>query len=140
MARRFLSLVWLGVLLVLVACGPSVPSVSLHEASRTGKVELVKQHIKAKTDVNKKNAQGYAPLHLAAMSGHAEVVDALIGAGADTKALDPKKKTALNLAAANRHTDVVNLIQVLTAARPKTGGGRGLIDGGLGVSDAMNSF
>lgn len=124
----------------LVACGPSVPSVSLHDASRTGKIELVKQHIKAKTDVNKKNSQGYTPLHLAAMSGHGEVVDALMNAGADPNVLDPKKKTALALAMENRHKDVADLLRVLSAGKPKSGGGRGLIDGGLGVSEAMNAF
>jgi len=140
MKRRFSYLFLVTMSAVLIGCGPSVPSVSLHEASRTGKIELVKQHIKAKTDVNKKNAQGYTPLHLAAMAGQGEVVDALIHAGADPKILDPKKKTALRLAAEGRHKDVVDLIQVLTAERPKTGGGRGLIDGGLGVSEAMDAF
>jgi len=38
--------------LVLVGCGESPPDISIHHAASVGKIEAVKQHLAAGTDVN----------------------------------------------------------------------------------------
>jgi len=53
--------------LVLVGCGPSV---EIHEAARTGNIEVVKQYLAAGGDVNAKNDDGRTPLHWAPLESH----------------------------------------------------------------------
>ena len=57
---------------LVVGCGPSV---DIWEATRTGNVEAVKQHLAAGADVSAKNVDGWTPLHLATTK---EVVELLI--------------------------------------------------------------
>ena len=51
---------------VLVGCGPSVPDITIHKAVEYGNIYDVKQHLKAGTDVNKKNWEGKTPLDFSA--------------------------------------------------------------------------
>ena len=80
---------------VLVGCGKSqspepptaeTPDASLWEAAMFGKIEAVKRHIAAGTDLNAKDEWGTTPLHYAAIEGHKEVVELLIAEGADVNA------------------------------------------------------
>ena len=52
---------------VLVGCGPSV---DIHEAARTGNIEVVKQYLAAGGDVDAKDEDGKTPLQLAALNDH----------------------------------------------------------------------
>jgi len=40
---------------VLLGCGPSAPDISIVDAAYKGKIEAVKQHLAAGTDVNAKD-------------------------------------------------------------------------------------
>lgn len=136
------SLLWFAALataalLGLVGCGPSTPRGSLHSAVEKGDLKTVQQHIAFGTDVNAPNSSGYTPLHLAARQGNVEIVKALLKAGADPNRQGPNGETALALAQQNQHAEVIVLLAPQAPARK---GGRGLIDGGLGVSEAMEGF
>jgi len=76
------------------------PDISIHHAAGFGKIEAVKQHIAAGTDVNTLNesrfGQHRTPLHYAARWGQKEVVELLIAAGADVNVKFEDGKTALN--------------------------------------------
>ncbi|MCH2181925.1 MAG: ankyrin repeat domain-containing protein [Mariniblastus sp.] len=79
---------------LLVGCGPNI-----HEATWTGNIQLVKQHIDANVDVNGKNEKGETPLHIAAVFCHEEIVELLIANGADVHAGDEIGWTPLHRAA-----------------------------------------
>jgi len=121
--------------LLCVACGPSAPSISLTQAAQNGNFKAVQQHIAAKSDLNKPDSAGWTPLHLAAMKGDLAIVEALTTAGADVKRKGPGGKTPLDVAREKRQTVVVQFFQ----ERAQKRGGRGLIDGGLGVSEALDN-
>jgi hypothetical protein len=118
-----------------IACGQSAPRITLHHAIENGNLKAVQQHIAAKTDLNKADQSGWSPLHLAAMKGDLPIVQALATAGADLKRKGKGGKTPLDVAREKGQTAVVQFLQ-----QPrKKGGGRGLIDGGLGVSEALDN-
>ncbi|WP_422361983.1 ankyrin repeat domain-containing protein [Reichenbachiella sp.] len=60
-----------------------MPSMTIHEAVFMGNFEAVKAHVKAKTDLNEKDAYGSAPLSIAATFGKTDVAKLLINSGAD---------------------------------------------------------
>jgi ankyrin repeat protein len=123
-----------------LGCGPSAPRISLHQAVQDGNLYAVRKHIAAKTDLNKTDANGWTPLHLAAMKGNLPMVQALSEAGADVKRKGKGGKTPLDVAREARQTAVVQYLQQLLQQR--TAGhsrGRGLIDGGLGVSEVLDN-
>jgi ankyrin repeat protein len=71
---------------LLVGCGgPSKPpDISIHDAARTGRIEAVKQHLIAGTDVNAKNNIGASPLDLATLFNQSEIADLLRKHGGKT--------------------------------------------------------
>ena len=75
---------------VLVGCGeaqpPEPPDISIHDAARTGRIEAVKQHLIAGTDVNAKNNIGASPLDLATLFNQSETADLLLKHGGKTAA------------------------------------------------------
>jgi ankyrin repeat protein len=123
--------------LFLIGCRPTAPSVPIHEAAKSGRLDLVQRHIKAGTGINKKDITGWTPLHWAAMRGHAKVVEALVAGGADVKIAGLMNKTALNLAVEHQRPAVIQILQAAEAA-PR-GRGRPLIDGGAGVSGVLDN-
>lgn len=125
-----LSLAWL-----LTACGQKGPIISIHTAVEHNDLQTVQKHIAAKTDLNAKNSAGYTALHLAAMKGYAPIVEALLAAGADPTRKGPQGKTPLDVAREKGQNAIVQLLETKPGR-----GGRGLIDGGLGVSEAMDAF
>jgi hypothetical protein len=110
------------------------PSITLHRAVEQGNLKVVQQHIVAKTDLNKTDAAGWTALHLAAMKGDMAIVQALCAAGADVNAKGPAGKTPLAVAREKRQMSIVQFLQ-----QPHEKRGRGLVDGGLGVSGALDS-
>jgi len=126
---------------LLAACGPSAPRRSLHSAVQRGDVKIVEQHIAAGSDLNIKDASGWTPLQQAAMKGDLPIVEALVQGGANVGEPGPQGKTALDVARERGQTAVVEYLQANLTAQPESpSGGRRLIDGGLGVSDAMDAF
>ncbi len=73
---------------LLVGCGesqsPEPPDISIHDAARTGRIEAVKQHLIAGTDVNAKNNIGASPLDLATLFNQSEIADLLRKHGGKT--------------------------------------------------------
>ena len=43
---------------VLVGCGPQAPDLSIQHATTLAKIEIIKQHIAAGTDINEKDSYG----------------------------------------------------------------------------------
>ena len=102
---------------VLVGCGESqspepptakAPDRSIHNAAYDRKIELIKQHLAAGTDVNAKNEQGRTPLHVAAWDSQASVL--LIEKGADVNAKDDDGNTPLHEAASDGNKEIVELL------------------------------
>lgn len=72
------------------------PTMTIHEATFMGNVEAVKAHVKAKTDLNQKDAYGSAPLSIAATFGKTEVAKLLIDSGADMNVKSADGSTPLH--------------------------------------------
>jgi ankyrin repeat protein len=122
--------------LCLVGCGPAAPQGTLHQAVEKGNLKAVQQHIAAKSDLNKKNSAGWTPLHLAAMKGDLAIVKALVKAGADMNRKGKDGKTPLDVAGEKGQTAIVKFLQEPNQERPS----RRLIDGGLGVGEALDNM
>jgi len=52
----------------------------LHNAARSGNIEIVKVLLSAGYDPNAVNAEGFTPLHIAAQAGHVEIAELLLNA------------------------------------------------------------
>jgi ankyrin repeat protein len=130
---RPVVLCWICCLCVL-GCGQAPPAISLHQAVERGNLKAVQQHIAVKSDLNKPDASGWTPLHLAAMKGDLPIVQALSAAGADVKRKGKNGKTALEMAREKHQMAVAEFLQQRGEKR-----GRGLIDGGLGVSEVLDN-
>ena len=117
-------------------CGPERPKTTLHQAVQKGDVKIVQQHVAARTDLNIKDTHGWTPLHFAAMKGNLAIVKTLVAGGADTAAAGPGGRTPLDMAREKGQTAVAQYLQTV---KPAGGGrqGRGLVDGGLGVSEVL---
>tara|TARA_Y100001933_G_scaffold58737_1_gene58748 strand:- start:352 stop:825 length:474 start_codon:yes stop_codon:yes gene_type:complete len=97
---------------VLVGCGPpKAPDISILDAAGHGRIEAVKQHIAAGTDVNAKDILPWTPLHRAAEYGHKQIAELLIVNGADLEAKTPiDEMTPLIGALMGDHTELVELL------------------------------
>ena len=93
---------------VLVGCGPSM---SLHEAAKTGNIEAVKQHLDAGTDVNAEDHYKSTPLEFAAQGGHKKIAELLIAEGADVNAKGEVQLTPLNLAILRNNKEITELLR-----------------------------
>ena len=82
--------------------GKTIEELSIHEAARQGKIEAVKQHLAAGTDVNAKDDDGFTPLHYA--PGHKEIAELLIAGSAEVNAKDTRGRTPLHYAATVSYT------------------------------------
>ena len=96
---------------ILVGCGPSEPlDISIHDAARIGRIDAVKQHLAAGTDVNAKDVVGMTPLHRATYQGYKEIAELLIAKGADVNAKDEGGKTSLHFATGYGRNEIVELL------------------------------
>jgi ankyrin repeat protein len=96
---------------LLVGCGPSEPlDISIHDAARIGRIDAVKQHLAAGTDVNAKDVVGMTPLHRATYQGYKEIAELLIAKGADVNAKNNSGWTPLHEAAYKGHMEIVELL------------------------------
>ncbi len=83
------------------------PSVSLHLAALQGDIDAVRQHLKAGSDLNAKDAFGSSPLVIAATFGRTGVAKALIEAGAELEVRNNDAATPLHIAAFLCHAEIV---------------------------------
>jgi len=116
----------LALLLIGAGCGEQEdsetaarpPRVPLHTAALQGNVTAVRQHIKAGSDLDRKDAYGSTPLVVAATFGKTEAARALIEAGADTSISNREGATPLHIAAFLCHREIVQAL--LDAGADKT--------------------
>ena len=89
----------------------SAPGVGLHEAVIQGDMVAIRQHIKAGSDLDEKEANGgSSPLITAAVFGKTEIALALIEAGADVNYLNNEGSTPLHTAAFFGRTEIVEAL------------------------------
>lgn len=118
------------VILLTIACNESdkttttkssvdKPKVDIQTAILSDKLDIVKQHIEAGTDINKKEQMsGSTPLISAATFGKTAIVKALIDAKADLSIKNNEGATALHTAAFFCRVEIVQLL--LDAKADKT--------------------
>jgi len=95
------------------------PKMDLQAAIISGNLEVVKQHIEAGTDINKKDQMsGSTPLITAASFGKKSIAKALIDANADPDIKNNEGSTALHSAAFFCHIEIVQML--LDAGADKT--------------------
>ena len=88
-----------------------VPQMDMQTAIVSDNREVVKQHIEAGTDLNKKDAMsGSTPLITAASFGKIDIAKALINAGADLSAKDNDGSTALHVASFFCRVEIVQAL------------------------------
>lgn len=117
------KLAWLLALLVTVGCNdqkgftqqaPSKtnsPEIDIHSAVISNNVELIRQHIKAGTNLNEKDPYGgSSPLISAAVFGKTEIAQILIEAGADINIQNNEGSTALHSAAFFCRPEIVKML------------------------------
>ena len=94
---------------VLVGCGPSM---DIHEAAKSGNIEVIREAINAGVYLNEKTEVWmYTPLHIASAEGHREIVELLITKGADVNIKNYYGFTALDEASRYNHLKCVKLLQ-----------------------------
>ncbi len=86
------------------------PSVDIHTAAFMGNLKAIQEHIKAGTDLNKKDQYGSTPLVITATFGKAEAAEALIIGGADLHIRSNDGATPLHIAAFFCRVDVVKAL------------------------------
>jgi len=87
------------------------PEMNINAAVLSGNLEAVKQHIKAQTDINEKEAMsGSTPLITAASFGKNEIAKVLIDAGADLAIKNNDGSTALHTAAFFCRVEIVQML------------------------------
>jgi ankyrin repeat protein len=82
----------------------------LHAAAEKGHTKIVKELIKAGTDLNATNYGGYTPLYWAAEKGHTEIAKELIKAGTDLNATSNSGSTPLHAAALKGHNEIAEAL------------------------------
>jgi ankyrin repeat protein len=101
-------------------------------------LRLVQQHIESRSDLDARDTNDWTALHLAALRGNLSIVKALVTGGADVQAAGRGGKSPLDLARERGQVAVAKYLVELPA-KGQRATGRGLVDGGLGVSGAMET-
>jgi hypothetical protein len=112
------AIVVLNILLILNGCNKqqekveiAPPKVDLHSAVVTNNLDLIRQHIKAGTDINVlEPTHASTPLITAAALGRPEAAKILIDAGANMNIKNNEGSTALHAAAFLCRTDIVQAL------------------------------
>tara|TARA_B000000460_G_C21330200_1_gene312463 strand:+ start:90 stop:503 length:414 start_codon:yes stop_codon:yes gene_type:complete len=121
--------------LALAGCGGEKGDI--HAAVFAGDLPKVKQLVAGGVDINKRDKKKVTPLHLAAFQGnkhHIAMTKWLLANGANVKARDHEGKTPLDVANERGNTEIADVIR----GGRTGGGGRQLIDGGVGVSEVLD--
>lgn len=88
----------------------TTPKASIHEAAFMGNVDAMKAHIKAKSDLNEKDAYGSSPLTIATIFNKPEVAKLLIEGGADINIKSADGSTPLHSAAFFCRKDIAQML------------------------------
>lgn len=89
----------------------AAPEMDIQTAVISGNLEVVKQHIEAGTNINRKDQMsGSAPLVSAVSFGRTAIAKALIDAGADLNLKNNEGSTALHVAAFFCHIEIVQML------------------------------
>lgn len=86
------------------------PNVDIHTATFFANYKAVEQHIKAGTDINKKDQFGSTPLHVALTFGRTDIAMALIDVDADLTVKNPQGSTPLHIASFFCRTEIVKAL------------------------------
>jgi uncharacterized protein len=86
------------------------PPMDLNSAAFLGNTDVIRQHIKAGSDLNKKDDYGSTPLHTTTVFGKTEAALILINAGADINILNADGSTPLHTAAFFCRTEIVKAL------------------------------
>ena len=123
---------------------PPPPELSIWDAAELGRVEVVRQHLAARTDVNVRGGiTGLTALHQAAFHGHTAIATLLIDAGADVNATDRRGWTPLHSTVYWGHNEIAELLLANGAqVNAKAGDGRTPLDWAeqLGAEDIAKLF
>ena len=92
--------------------GAKAPDISIHEAVGKGRIETVKQHLTAGTDVNVKNDDGLTALNVATYFKNKEIAEFLISKGADVNTKEENSLTPLHLTAFDEYKEIAELLIV----------------------------
>lgn len=95
---------------------------ALHYASFYGHWQLVKVLLKARANLNVRDAFGYTPLHLAALEGHQTVSEILLRSGVDVHLKNKSGQTAIDIARLYGQDGLVTMLKLVTAASDVTKG------------------
>lgn len=104
------------IILVASLCTISLSAMDIFQASRTGKIEKIRELITAGINVNVQDENGYTPLSLAISSERItsedmhEIVRILLNAGANPNLPDDRGYTPINEAVYRRFHTIVDLI------------------------------
>ena len=99
------------------ATAPPPPALALWDAAELGRVEDVRRHLAAGTDVNARGGiTGLTALHRAAFHGRVAVAALLIEAGADVNAASRGGETPLHSTVYWEHREIAELLLANGAA------------------------
>ena len=112
--RTLITAILLLLFFILGSCGKQenpVPNVDLHTAVVTDNLEVIRQHIRAGSDLNiPESTRGSSPLITAAALGRTEAAEILIEGRADINFINEDQSTALHTAIAFGKTEVAILL------------------------------
>jgi uncharacterized protein len=124
--RTTIALTFLATLLTMAACkegkdsapdnpvsqiNVKAPPIDIHTAIMTGNIEALKQHIAARSNLNKKDPLGgSSPLISASLFGKTEMAKTLIDAGADLNFQNNDGSTALITASFFGRPEIVKML------------------------------
>ena len=86
------------------------PDTTIVEASKNGRINIVKILIAKGVDINTTDDVGYTSISYAALKGHIEIVDLLVGYGADVNIRNHWGGTALVQAVFFGHIDIAKIL------------------------------
>ncbi|MCX7798734.1 MAG: FHA domain-containing protein [Fimbriimonadales bacterium] len=86
------------------------PRLDLFQAAATGDLAQIRAHLRAGSNVNVRDQNGFTPLHLAAYRGHLAAVRLLLEAGADPEARSATGSTPADIALSAGYPDIANLL------------------------------
>jgi len=123
---------------------PSPPKLAIWDAAELGRIEVVRQHMAAGTDLNARGGiAGLSALHQAAFNGHTTIAIALIEAGADVNATSFQGETPLHLTVYWEHREIAGVLLANGAKlNAKARDGRTPLDWAvhLGASEMVRLF
>ena len=134
--RCCLVVIGLAVAMMAAACGGAVEG-NILAAAYEGDLAKMKQLVAGGVDINLRDKKKVTPLHLAAFQGnkhHIAMTKWLLANGANVKARDHEGKTPLDVANERGNTEIADVIR----GGRTGGGGRQLIDGGVGISEVLD--